>query len=146
VQNINYTYYSKQILLLSKSPLFPFLLGLVLFTAYQIYFGSIILCDSGETLYDLKVNLTTETHGYRVHIINYEYLTDIHNQMTTRPMSERNYNGEIAILEGANKALSDANETFRRITEIEGRIKVIEPNFRSPLQAINYLRVGGWSP
>jgi|ERR1700738_1107325 len=143
MQNINYTGCSKQIIFLSKNPLFPFLLGLVLFITYQLCFGSIILCDGGETLYDLKVNLITETHGYRLHVINYEYFTDIHNQMTTRPMRERNYNGEIAILEGANKALRDANESFRKITELEGSIKVIEPNFRSPLQAINYLRVGG---
>jgi hypothetical protein len=130
-------------LTLALHPLFIYLILIMIYISLFIYFADPILCDSGETLYDLKVDLTAETHGYRVHIINYEYLKDIHNQMTTRPMSERNYNGEIAILEGANKALRGAQESFSKITELEGRIKVIEPSFRSPLQAINYLRVGG---
>ena len=143
MKQLKLTVLNTNALIFALRPLLLYLIIIMIYIFIFIYFADPSLCQGNETLYDLKVNLTAENHGYRVHIINYEYLTDIHNQMTTRPMSERNYNGEIAILEGANKALSDANESFRKITELEGRIKVIEPDFRSPLQAINYLRVGG---
>lgn len=118
-----------------------FCLGLTLFIIYQICFGSVILCDGGESLFDLKMNLTGELHSYRVHIANYEYFTDSHNQMVNRPGSERNIERELIVLDSANRVLIDLNETYSKIRSIEGRIRIIEPGFQSPLQAINYLRV-----
>jgi hypothetical protein len=100
-----------------------------------------ILCEGDETIYDLKANLITETHKYRVHTINYELVMDTYNLMIKRPMSERNYDAELQFLRSAREVTTTLGETFGRINYLVTRIQSIEPTFQSPIQALDYLRI-----
>ena len=100
-----------------------------------------ILCEGDETIYDLKANLITETHKYRVHTINYELVMDTYNLMIRRPMSERNYDAELQFLRSARVVTTTLGETFGRINCLVTRIQSIELTFQSPLQALDYLRI-----
>jgi hypothetical protein len=94
-----------------------------------------ILCKGNETIYDLKANLITETHKYRVHIINYELIMDTYNLMVGRPMHERNYDAELRLLSSSRVLRADVRKTFSRINFLVRRIQSIEPTFQSPIQA-----------
>jgi hypothetical protein len=125
-----------------KSFIFFVLLGIILFMVYKSYSFSIIYCDGGETMYSLKINLTTEVHSYRVHLVNYELFTDVYNQMVLRPMAERDYTNEVQLLDGSRKTFEYMTESYGKITNLVDRIRSLDPTFQSPLQSINYLRVG----
>ena len=114
---------------------------MVIYSLLFIYFMDPILCEGNETIYDLKANLITETHKYRVHIINYELVMDTYNLMIRRPMSERNYDAEIQFLRSSLRLTANVGETFTRINSLVTRIQSIEPAFQSPIQATDYLRI-----
>jgi|ERR1700738_19805 len=127
--------------LIASRPLIIYLTLMMVYILLFIYFADPCLCDSGETLYDLKVNLSTETHGYRVHVINYEMIMDTYNLMTRRNLSDRNFQAEVDFLHAARHIMRDISASSGRIDQMVTRIRALEPTFESPLQAINYLRV-----
>lgn len=92
-------------------------------------------------MYNLKIDLTTEVHGYRLYVINYELFTDVYNQMTLRPMAQRDYAKEVQLLDCARKTFEDMTESHSKLTNLVNRIRSIDPSFQSPIQSINYLRV-----
>lgn len=126
------------------SPIFPILLGLIIFILYKILFGCVIYCDSNdvETLYELKLNLTGETAKYRSSVIYYEFFTDLHNQVTGRSVNQRNIDQEQTYISSAIELYTKMEESLMKIREIETSIRRIEPNFQSPIQPISYLRIG----
>jgi hypothetical protein len=123
----------------------PVLLYLVLILIYLLlfiyFFADPILCEGNESIYDLKANLITETHKYRVNILNYELIMDTYNLMLTRPMRERNYDMEIQFLNSASEIAGGLRVTFSRINTLVGSIQGIDPAFQSPVQALEYLRI-----
>lgn len=123
------------------SPFFLIILSLVLFTLYFIYYGSPILCQGDETIYDLKVNLIIETHKYRLQSINFEMLKDTYDLMIRRNLSDRDFNRELEFVQATRRASDGIRDSFVTINQIVARIRAFEPTFQSPIQAIDYLRI-----
>jgi E3 ubiquitin-protein ligase DOA10 len=129
------------ILIVLLRPLLIYFIIMVIYLLLFIYYMDPILCEGNETLYDLKANLITETHKYRVHTINYELVVDTYNLMIRRPMSERNYDAELQFLRASREVTTNLGETFGRINSLVTRIQSIEPSFQSPVQSLEYLRI-----
>jgi len=128
-------------LIFKLHPVLIYSIIMVIYLLLFFYFMDPILCEGDETIYDLKANLITETHKYRVHTINYELVMDTYNLMIKRPMSERNYDAELQFLRSAREVTTTLGETFGRINYLVTRIQSIEPTFQSPIQALDYLRI-----
>jgi hypothetical protein len=135
----NISYYA--FLLTSRSILLYLIIMIIYSVLYIYFFADPLLCEGNETIYDLKSNLITENHKYRVSIINYEMVMDTYKLMIDRPMHERNYDAEIQFLSASRHITNDLVETFGRINSLVTRIQSIEPRFQSPIQAIDYLRI-----
>jgi hypothetical protein len=137
--NINYIFTRLQ--LWALSPIFPIILSLTYFIIYKSYFDTITLCD-GETIYQLKANLTLETAKYRIAIVNYEFNIDLYHQAAGRPIYEREPEVEQTLVCSAKNTLTEMKESLAKIREIETSIRKIEPGFLSPIQPISHLRIG----
>ena len=128
-------------MLILRSVLLYLVIILIYLLLFIYFFADPILCEGNESIYDLKANLITETHKYRVNILNYELIMDTYNLMLTRPMRERNYDMEIQFLNSASEIAGDLRVTFSRINTLVGSIQGIDPAFQSPVQALEYLRI-----
>ena len=105
---------------------------------YNIFYGTLYLCDDGNTLSQLKLDLTLEVGRYRISTINYEMYMDLKNQI----ISSRSNNIDVNYLTNkASNALSDMRDSLNNARLIETNIRRLEPTFRSPITSITYLRV-----
>lgn len=116
----------------------PALLGITIFILYSIYFGPIYLCDDGDTLSQLKMDLTLEVGRYRISTVNYEMYIDLKNQVIN---STTNNNDANYLNNKASEALGEMRDSLNNARTIETNIRRLEPSFRSPITSISYLRV-----
>jgi hypothetical protein len=80
LMNINYIYKHSRLFIFS--PIFPVLLGLIIFIIYIIYFTPVILCDDNDlVLYSLKTELTSEITRYKTAILKMEHYTSLREQL-----------------------------------------------------------------
>jgi len=141
MMNTNYIKYLKSFFL---SPIFPVLLGLTIFIVYTIYCTPSILCDGQDILIDLKDKL------------NYEIwqLQEDHKKLETTRSSLKKldelsckytnggsihrkvWSSEIIKLEN-NKKIQ-----WNNINYFENKIKELEPNYTSKLNAAWQLKWG----
>jgi len=113
-----------------------------MYIIYIYYSSSILLCDDTSLLSQLKLDLTHETSVYRTHNVNYEYFTDLKNQMENLPSNLRDVPSETDISERANISHTNMNDSLNKIRRIERSIRNIEPTFKSPIVHIDYPRIG----
>jgi hypothetical protein len=133
--------------LLTYSPSFPVMLGLIIFIFYRVYFEPIALCDDKSySLFQLKIELTTETGNYRASEVKCEQYQDLKEQVDRYKESEPNYDTSDAVKKIAQKLKdyqADKYKCLAKIRELETNIKIIEPGFQSPVGNFNYYpRVG----
>lgn len=141
MKQLKLTLLNTNTLIIVLRPLLIYLIIVIIYILLFIYFADPCLCDSDETLYDLKVNLITETHKYRIHVINYEMIMDTHNLMQRRNLWDRDFHAEIDFVHTSRAIIRDMRESSATINQIVTRIRALEPTFQSPIQAINYLRI-----
>lgn len=106
---------------------------------YNIQYGIVYLCDDGDTLSQLKLDLTLEVGRYRISAVNYEMYTDLQNQirnLTSSSSSDLNY-----LTTKTSNALTEMRDSLNNARLIETNIRRLEPDFRSPITVINYLRI-----
>jgi hypothetical protein len=117
------------------SYLLPILLAI--FILYNKYNGTVYLCDDGDSLSQLKLDLTFEVGRYRISTINYEMYMDLKNQINSiSTNSDLNY-----LTTKVSNALAEINDSLNNARLIETNIRRLEPSFRSPITSITYLRV-----
>jgi hypothetical protein len=68
-------------------------------------------------------------------------IMDTYNLMTRRNLSDRDFQVELDFIQTSRGIIRDLRESSERINQIVTRIRVLEPTFQSPVQAINYLRI-----
>lgn len=121
----------------ARSYFLPILLS-ILYIIYNIYYGTVYLCDDGDSLSQLKLDLTLEVGRYRISVVNYEMYMDIKNQIINSTSS----NSDLSYLTTKlNNALGEMRDSLNNARLIETNIRRLEPDFRSPITSINYLRV-----
>jgi hypothetical protein len=137
-ENTNTHFFASFIHVTVRSYLLPALLGITILILYSIYFGPIYLCDDGDTLNQLKMDLTLEVGRHRISTVNYEMYMDLKNQVlnTTTNNSDVNY-----LTNKVWQALGEMRDSLNNARTIETNIRRLEPSFRSPITTINYLRV-----
>lgn len=130
---------NNNILTIGLGPLYIYIIIAILYIFIFIYFAEPCLCQ--ETMYNLKIELITETHKHRINIINYEMLMDTYNLMVGRPSFERNFDAELQFLHASQRTTNDLRNSFTTINQLVARIKETEPTFQSPIQTMNFLRI-----
>jgi len=118
------------------SYLLPILLAI--YILYNTYYGTVYLCDDGDTLSRLKLDLTFEVGRYRISTVKYEMYMDLKNQITslTSTSNDLNY-----LTNKASNALTEMRDSLDNARLIETNIRRLDPSFRSPITSITYLRV-----
>ena len=103
----------------------------------------VVLCDdNGRQLYELKMKLTVETANYRKSIVDYELYIDLYNQLTRySPSSVHSLTAE-AFIKNANNSRVIMCESLDKVRTIEESIRIIKPDFSSPISHIAFPRVG----
>ena len=134
------TKYNINTLLFAIAPLILYLLAIVFLLILFIYFSDPVFCQDNET-YNLKQTLITETHRHRFQIISFEMLMDTYNLMIERNFSNRDFYAEEEVLRASRVVTDEIRESFSRINQMVATIRQSEPTFRSPIQALEYLRV-----
>lgn len=126
------------------SPIFPVLLGIILFVIYTIYTTPVFLCeDNSWTLYELKSQLTSEAAKFRVAQINIEQYTDLEEQLRSVSLPNyRNFSLEEFYTNKIQSWRTEYNQAITKIHQIEACIKQIDPNFKTPISYNYYPRVG----
>ena len=126
------------------SPIFPIILGTILFLLYIIYSTPVMLCDDNSwALFELKTQLTSEVAKYRISLVNIEQYSDLQEQLNqvSRP-NFRNFRLEEYYTNKYQDAIREHNQSITIINKLEASIKSIEPSFNSPLSLNYYTRVG----
>lgn len=112
----------------------------LLFYFFYIFSFDVFLCDDGDSLNQLKLDLTLEVARFRISTVNYEMYTDLKNQISNLPSnidSDLNY-----LANKASNALQEMRNSLDNARLIETNIRRLEPDFRSPITTISYLRIG----
>jgi hypothetical protein len=134
--------------LLTYSPIFPMLLGSIIFLAYRVYFDPVVmLCDdNGYRLFQLKSELTTETANYRTAVIKCERYYDLQEQLESFKETNPQYNNpeqERAIADGIRNSLADKIRALAKVRRLETSIRGLTPRFQSPIyDSAYYPRIG----
>jgi hypothetical protein len=144
---INIKYIFVRLWLLTYSPSFPTILGLIIFISYRVYFEPIALCDdNGYSLFQLKVEITSETGNYRAAVVKCEQYQDLKEQVDTYRQSEPDYDSydaETKISKKLKDYQADKIKCLAKVRELETTIRKIEPDFQSPVGNFNYYpRIG----
>jgi hypothetical protein len=105
---------------------------LILLIFYIFYSNSIILCD-GETLYQLKKNLSNEISCYKEAYHWYEFWRDKHSSALKEPGST-NYKLWEFLSDNSIDSLRYSHKVLKNIRLIERSIKNIDPNFNKCLE------------
>jgi hypothetical protein len=125
---------------IARSYLLPILFSIIVCVIYIIYFGPVYLCDDGDSLNQMKLDLTLEVARYRIATVNYEMYIDLKNQISNLPS---NTNNDLDILGyKVSNSLQEMRDSLNNAQLIETNIRRLEPDFRSPITTINYLRIG----
>ena len=131
---INIKCFFIRVYLLTYSPIFPMLLGSIIFITYRVYFEPVLLCDGNSlSLYELKTELYSEITKYNSYNSkideNYRKLQEL--QKIVLP-SNRNISLKKDYTDLYKFAISKYNESSTRINQLEAAIKIFEPGFKSP--------------
>ena len=107
-------------------------LGLTLLMVYLLYSNSIILCD-GETLNQLKDNLSNEIYCYKDAYHWHEFWRDKLSSAIREPGST-NYKLWEFLSDNSTDSLRYCHKLLKNIRSIERSIKNIDPNFNKCLE------------
>jgi hypothetical protein len=124
----NYILVRSQLFVLS--PIFPFLLSLVLFISLRS-FDSPFLCE-GETIEELKNNLNEEIINYNNAYNKYKFWADCYSVAIKSP--EPKLESYCLMSDKSIDGIKEAAEIFKKIRRIERIIQKEEPSFKSGLE------------
>jgi len=129
--------------LFTYSPLFPIVLGSIIFITYRIYFEPVLLCDDhGYLLYELKRNLTKEIAKWRLADIECALYQDLQEQETKFCLKVRttDLDREEEIHNNLIQSVAKMHNALSNMKDIENTIKKLDPNFKSPID-YNFFRI-----
>ena len=124
----NYVLIRLQLFLIS--PIFPFLLGIILFIILKSFEPS-ILCE-GKTIDDLNNTLFDDIIKYNSTMNDYNYYDDLRWAAVNNPV--RNIDKIIYLNKKASDNIKSATNLLAEIRKIESAIQKIEPSFKSNIK------------
>ena len=130
---INIKSFFLRLYLLTYSPIFPIVLGSIIFITYRMYFEPVLLCDdNGLRLYNLKIELYSEVTKYKTSIIEIdEYSSKLTELKKFSQPNFRNFGFEEIYTNSYKNAITKHNEASTKINQLEAAIKIFEPDFKS---------------
>jgi hypothetical protein len=130
---INIRCFFLRLYLLTYSPIFPIVLGSMIFITYRIYFEPVLLCDyTNWTLCNLKLDLTNHVTSYRIADVHLQAEMDKLEQIRDMPRVTDD------IIKEKNRSIvqldhwiNESRRTLTKVREVEYYVKRLEPSYKS---------------
>ena len=120
-------------------------MSFIIFISYRFYFEPIALCDdSNYSLFQLKIEITSETGNYRASDVKCEQYKDMQQQYLKYQQESGYQNPEAEkIMDTKLKDYeADKLKCLAKVRKLEKIIREFEPSFQSPIKFNYYPRVG----
>ena len=133
---INIKCFFLRLYLLTYSPIFPIVLGSMIFITYKIYFEPVLLFDySNWTLSNLKLDLTNHVTAYRIVDVHLHAEMDKFEQIRDMPrvaddLIKAQNNSRVQMEHWIN----ESRRTLNKVREIEYYVKKLDPSYQSVIE------------